>query len=700
MPKTRIRLHSPRSLRSLRLFVVTLAACCLIGSVLWFTSPVLRAQDNDPLLPGDAKSQLFLPAISGGQMVAAGEIIPGEFIVVLHDAVTRAAAGQNETAQDVAIRLSSDIRGDVLFTYASALSGFAVRVPAEEAELAASSLANDPNVAYVEPNRVVRAEDTQTGPTWGLDRIDQANLPLSASYTYANSGAGVHAYVIDTGIRATHTQFSGRVGNGYTAISDGQGTNDCQGHGTHVSGTVGGATYGVAKQVTLHPVRVLNCSGFGSNAGVIAGIDWVTANHQKPAVANMSLGGSVSSALDAALRTSIAAGITYAVAAGNENQNACNVSPARTTEALTVGATTSSDARSSFSNFGTCLDIFAPGSSITSAVNSSDTATATYNGTSMASPHVAGAAALYLAANPTASPAQVAQALITNATLNKVTGGGTGSPNRLLYVGFIGAGGPTATATATNTATATPTKTPTATPTATPTNTPIGAPTTIATATATATPIPTATVAPPATCTNLLANPGFESGRVNWAESSSHGYALICSGASCGGTATARTGSFVAWLGGTNSEASQIGQPVNLPAGQKVTLSFWRRTTSSDSCGYDYGYVRVLSNGVTTTVKSYSLCKSTNTNGWVNAQVDLSAYAGRTVTLIFRAATDVSLSSSLFVDDVQLVSGNSCVVSAGSEDVVEPALLGSGEDIAPSTQPKSEGGVESDQIRQ
>ncbi len=645
-------------------------AALLAALLLFANGPSLRAQDGDQPRPPDQSSKtLFLPSITGGAQPQAGDIIPNQFIVVLQEAAVQANA---EAEAVTAARLSAAVNGEVLFVYDAALSGFAVRVPPDQAEVAATALAADPAVAYVEADRVALAIGTQTGATWGLDRIDQRDLPLNSSYTYANEGAGVQAYIIDTGMRASHSQFTGRVGAGYTAVNDGQGTNDCNGHGTHVSGTVGGTTYGVAKQVMLHPVRVLDCNGSGSNSGVIAGVNWVTANRQLPAVANMSLGGGVSTALDTAVRNSIAAGITYALAAGNENKNACNSSPARTAEALTVGATTSTDARASYSNYGACLDIFAPGSSITSAWNTNDSATSTISGTSMASPHVAGAAALYLAANPSASPAQVAQALTTNATQNKVSSAGTGSPNRLLFVGFLsGAPSPTATPTQPPPATATPVATQPA-PTATP------APT----ANPTATP-------PPASCTNLLKNPGFESGRVEWTESSSNGYGLICTGTSCGAAVTSRTGSYAAWLAGANRESSQISQPVTLPAGQSSTLSFWQRISSTDVCGYDYGYVRVLSNGVTTTVKSYNLCSSNNTSGWVNTKIDLSTYAGKTVTIIFRATTDSSNISSFFIDDTQLVSGSACAAAAGTADV-EAAAAESGEDIAPSTQPKPE----------
>lgn len=334
--------------------------------------------------------------------------VPGSYIVVLKP-------GKAKTAGTIQQRFAS-------------VNGYETKLSAAQAK----RLAADPAVAYVEQNQVVSLLATQNNATWGLDRIDQRNRPLSTTYTYPVTASNVTAYIIDTGIRYSHNDFGGRARAGYDAV--GSGGVDCNGHGTHVAGTVGGTTYGVAKQVKLVGVRVLNCSGSGTTAGVIAGVNYVTQNAVKPAVANMSLGGGVSTTLDNAVANSIASGVTYALAAGNSNANACNSSPARVASAITVGATTSTDARASYSNYGTCLDIFAPGSSITSDWYNSNTATNTISGTSMASPHVAGAAALVLSRNPSLTPAQVRDSLVNNATTGVVTSPGTGSPNRLLFV--------------------------------------------------------------------------------------------------------------------------------------------------------------------------------------------------------------------------------------------------------------------------
>jgi serine protease len=357
--------------------------------------------------------------------------IEGRYIVVLKENVARLSSERSSSPRvaDVAREVVGAHRARLLRSYDRALRGFVVE--ANDDTLA--KLLADPRVAYVEEDGMAFPNPTQSGATWGIDRVDQPNLPLSGTYTYDTTASNVHAYVIDSGVLGTHTEFSGRMGNGYTAIFDGQGTSDCNGHGTHVAGTLGGTTWGIAKGVTIHPVRVFGCSGGSPWSTIIAGIDWVAANHVKPAVANMSLGGGGNTSVDAATNNLINAGVTVVVAAGNNSGNACSYSPARVPNAITVGSTQSNDARSSFSNFGTCLDMFAPGSSITSAWWTSTTASAVLNGTSMASPHVAGAAALHLANDPNATPSQVTAALINKATLNKVTSAGSGSPNRLLY---------------------------------------------------------------------------------------------------------------------------------------------------------------------------------------------------------------------------------------------------------------------------
>ena len=322
------------------------------------------------------------------------------------------------------------------YVYTAALKGFAGTLNAGQL----NALQNNPNVRYIEADLPMHASTIQTGATWGIDRIDQRSLPLSTSFSYTNTGVGVNAYILDTGIRLSHAEFVGRAKSGFDAV-DGGSADDCNGHGTHVAGSVGGTQYGVAKGVTLVAVRVLDCAGSGSVSGVVAGIDWVTANHVKPATANMSLGGGASTTIDDAVTRSVAAGVSYGVAAGNGNmagraQNACNYSPARVPTAITVGATTSTDAKASYSNYGTCVDLFAPGSSIKSAWYTGDTAVNTISGTSMATPHVVGVISLFLQSNPGASPAAVEAAIEGNATVGKVTSAGSGSPNLLLFSAY------------------------------------------------------------------------------------------------------------------------------------------------------------------------------------------------------------------------------------------------------------------------
>ncbi len=569
-------LFSTRSRRGL----AATAAGSLLGALTLVAVPL-------SLSPADAAPAKDRPApVLGTERASA---IDGRYVVVLEG---RASKAQGAAAAD----LARDHGATDVDRFTTAIEGFSATL----SDRAVEALRNNPNVAFIEADQRVSIDATQSPATWGLDRIDQRNLPLNNTYTYTPTGQGVTAYVIDTGVLATHNEFAGRVAAGYTAISDGRGTTDCHGHGTHVAGTVGGTTYGVAKQVTIRPVRVLDCTGNGATSGVIAGVDWVTSNHAAgaPAVANMSLGGGVSSALDTAVNNSIADGVTYAVAAGNENTNACNGSPSRVAAALTVGSTTNTDARSSFSNYGSCLDLFAPGSNITSAWYTSTSATNTISGTSMATPHVAGVAALYLQGNPGASPATVNNAITSTATTGVVTGAQTGSPNRLLYSPLTGGG-----------------------------------------------------TTPPPTGGNLLLNPGFESGATSWSATSG----VITSDTG----APSRTGSWKAWLNGYGQTTTDtLSQTVTIPAASSATLSFWLYVSSAEtttSTAYDRLTVQVVSGGTTTTLGTFSnLNKGAS---YVQRSFNMAAFTGKTVTVRFTGTEDSSLATSFVIDDTSLATG-------------------------------------------
>ncbi|WP_166169045.1 S8 family peptidase [Acinetobacter sp. SA01] len=351
--------------------------------------------------------------------------IKNQYIVVLQ-------AGSDLPAQ-AAAAIAKQHGGQVLFTYNRAIRGFAVRIPEQATSAFLTAMQKNPQVSYVEEDTLMQANTiTQSNPVWGLDRIDQHNLPLSKSFSYNKTGSAVNAYIVDTGILASHQEFNGRVQTGYSAIADNNGTNDCNGHGTHVAGTVGGSTYGIAKNVGLVPVRVLDCAGSGAMSGVIAGLDWIIQNGRKPAVVNMSLGGSAYSTLDTAIDNLFNNGYVPVVAAGNSNTDACTSSPARAGKAITVAATDSTDTRASYSNYGSCVDLFAPGSQITSAWIGSNSSAATASGTSMASPHVAGVVATMLESNSTATPQSITDQLLNQSTINLIQNP-MGSPNRLLY---------------------------------------------------------------------------------------------------------------------------------------------------------------------------------------------------------------------------------------------------------------------------
>jgi subtilisin family serine protease len=601
--------------------------------------------------------------------------ISGQYIVVLEDRYT--SLGVDAIADD----LSGKHHGRKKQVYDKSLKGFS----AEMSDADAADLADDPRVKYVEEDSIVSLDTTQTGATWGIDRVDQRNLPLDGNYTYNTTASNVHAYIVDTGILITHTQFGGRASVGVDEIGDGRNGIDCNGHGTHVSGTVGGSTYGVAKGVSLVAVRVLDCGGSGTNSGVIAGVNWVAANAIKPAVANMSLGGGVSQALDDAVTAAVNSGVVFAVAAGNGDANgnavdACTTSPARAPAAITVSATDITDHKPTFANTGTCVDIFAPGVNITSSWFSSTTATNTISGTSMATPHVAGASALYLSLNPTASPAAVVAALTSNATNGVVIGPGTGSPNKLLYTGFIGGGGTPAptisgfspasggagssvTITGTNLTGATSVKfngqsasftvNSSTQITATVPNCSSSGIISVTTAGGTAN---SATSFSVTGCgggtTQLLLNPGFELGNNgNW---------TTTSGVIDGSTGRpARTGSWKAWLNGYGTTHTDSAfQTVTIPSSAvSATLTFWVRidtaeTTTTTQFDKLSVQIRNTSNTVLSTLATYSNLNANST--YVQKSFDVTSFRGQTIRVYFLGTEDSSLQTSFVIDDTAL----------------------------------------------
>ncbi|HMN26585.1 MAG TPA: S8 family peptidase [Caldilineaceae bacterium] len=462
-PGARPGMTSFKNLRHLGISLIIVGAMLVHG---------VRVHAQTPEEAPSGTTTVFLPLVASAETgeneaEVIPEVIPGQYIVVFKEEMVLAA-----NASEISAEMAVQYGGELLYTYDAALQGFAAQFPLETSAETVARLQQDERVAYVEPDAIVSIsqeskvyqkpplaaepvvesasveevksinevsgiDTVQYSPVWGLDRNDQRYLPLNGQYIYFKTGTGVRAYIIDTGIRITHSDFAGRASYGYDAVDGSLPAGDCNGHGTHVAGTVGGKTYGVAKGVRLIAVRVLKCDGSGSISGVIAGVNWVT-NQKRlypsiPSVANMSLGGAASSSLDTAVYNSIKAGVTYVVAAGNANANACNYSPARTAGTITVGATTSTDTRASFSNYGGCVDIFAPGVSIKSTWYSSDSATNTLNGTSMATPHVTGVVALYLQGSPSATPSTVRTTIFSVATAGIVKSAGSGSYNRLVY---------------------------------------------------------------------------------------------------------------------------------------------------------------------------------------------------------------------------------------------------------------------------
>ncbi|HYC93869.1 MAG TPA: S8 family serine peptidase [Thermoanaerobaculia bacterium] len=537
---------------------------------------------------------------------------PSRYIVALKDdAGTRVI--------EIAASVAAVSGGTVTHIYEHAVRGFTIETTAQEA----LALAADPRVKFVEQDSQVHADRemendaTQNSPPWGLDRIDQRDRPLSGTYTYNNTGAGVTAYIVDSGINATHVDFGGRVRYGFNFEPNHSGA-DCNGHGSHVAGTVGGSTYGVAKGVSLVSARVLNCNGSGWVSDFVDGINWCIADHAagQPAVMNMSVySDSPSTGLDLAVNDAINDGIVVCVLAGNGTANngvatdACNISPARVTNAITVGSVNSSDTKASSSNFGSCVDLFAPGVSILSVGYTSSTATDTKSGTSMATPHVTGAAALYVAANPGATPAATTTALVNSASVGKLTSIGSGSPNRLLYMGDIGS----------------------------------------------------------SSTTEKIVNGGFEqtvstgNSSPGWTLFPAQGHTVFQQGGSYPHAGTA-----YAYLGSTNSATDILKQTVSIPAtASSAQITFWVNVVTSETTSttkYDYLFVDLYNtNGswvsAVAEITNLNSPQSGNLNGvyFKVGPIEVSEYAGSTLQLVFDAFTDSSLPTTFRLDDVSLM---------------------------------------------
>ena len=603
--------------------------------------------------------------------------VPGRYIVIFKD-----SASSPKAVASLARDLTSRFGGQSRHLFTAGLRGFSATISDQQVR----RLAADPAVASIEAVQYIGVAGTQNNPpNWGDDRIDQANLPLNQAYTYpANPGQGVTVYVLDTGLNANHVDFTGRVRPGIDMVDNDSSPTDCHGHGTHVAGTAVGTTYGVAKKASVVAVRVLNCQGSGTNDDLIAGIDWVRANAQKPAVVNYSIGCQSrcsSQAMDSAVSNLVSSGVQFVQAAGNSSDNACYYSPQGVAAAVTVGNTTSSDARNSSSNYGSCLDIFAPGTSIVSASYSSNTGSATMTGTSMASPHTAGAAAVYLGLNPNATPAQVRDALVNNATTGKVTNLGTGSPNRLLYTGFMNggtnpnnpsvsnpgnqsttvgqsvslqmqaSGGTTpytwsasglpaglSIGSSTGLISGSPTTSGTSNVTVTVTD--------AASRTGTANFTWTITSGGGCTPTQMVANSSLENGSTPWSANagvigawSSYGY-------------PGHTGTRSAWLGGQGqSHTDHLSQSVTIPSGcTSAVLRYWVRITTAENDG------RVWDR-LTVTMGSTTVATATNldaNSAYVEKVVDVSQFRGQTVTLRFTGVEDWSLQTSFVIDDVTI----------------------------------------------